>query len=94
MTKPIKVTPRGCGRPAFEKDPHVTTRMPAEMINPVQTWAAATDAGRSEAIRRLGKIGLSKSAGISKPRVLSASKRGADRAAELVVKIIDRPLRR
>lgn len=95
MTKPIKVTPKkGRGRPAIGKDPHVTARMPAETINQVETWAAANDAGRSEAIRRLVEIGLSKSAGIRKPRVLSTSKQGPDRAAELLGKTIDRPKRK
>ena len=95
MTKPIKVTPKkGRGRPAIGKDPHVTARMPAETINQVETWAAANDAGRSEAIRRLVEIGLSQSAGIRKLRVLSTSKQGADRAAELLGKTIDRPKRR
>jgi len=94
LTKPIKVIPKKRrGRPAVGKDPHVTARMPAEMIHQVETWAAANDAGRSEAIRRLVENGLSKSAGIRKPRVLSTSKQGADRAAELLGKTIDRPKR-
>jgi hypothetical protein len=71
MTKPIKVTPKkGRG-----KDP-------AEIINQMEAWAAANDAGRSEAIRRLVDIGLSKSAGRRKPPVLLTSKQGADRTAE------------
>lgn len=94
MTKPIKVTPKK-GRPAIGKDhPHTNARMPAEMFNQVETWAAANDAGRSEAIRRLVEIGLSKSGGMRKPRVLSTSKQGADRAAERLGKTIDRPKRR
>jgi hypothetical protein len=91
MNKPIKVIPKkGRGRPATGKDPHVTARMPPELIQKVETWAAANEAGRSEAIRRLVEIGLSKSPEIKKPRVLSTSKQGAARAAELATSAIDK----
>ena len=46
------------GRPATGKDPHVTTRMPAELIAKMETWAAANGTTRSEAIRRLLELGL------------------------------------
>ena len=44
--------------PCYGKDPHVTTRMPAEMIVEVDAWAASNEIGRSEAIRRLVELGL------------------------------------
>lgn len=59
MAKSIKVTPKKQrGRPATGKDPHVTARMPLELIAQVEAWAAERDLGRSEAIRRLVEIGL------------------------------------
>ena len=59
MTKSIKVTPKKSrGRPPTGKDPHVTARMPNELIAQVESWATANDASRSEAIRRLVELGL------------------------------------
>jgi Arc/MetJ-type ribon-helix-helix transcriptional regulator len=59
MPKSIKVTPKKSrGRPATGKDPHVTARMPASLIEQVEAWAAANETGRSEAIRRLVELGL------------------------------------
>jgi len=59
MKKSIKVTPKKArGRPATGKDPHVTARMPPEMIKQVEAWAAANETGRSDAIRRLVELGL------------------------------------
>jgi hypothetical protein len=55
----IKVTPKKRrGRPATGRDPHVTTRMPEEMISQIDDWAEANGLGRSEAIRRLVELGL------------------------------------
>jgi hypothetical protein len=59
MKKSIKVTPKKArGRPATGKDPHVTARMPGELINQVEAWATSRGLGRSEAIRRLVELGL------------------------------------
>jgi Ribbon-helix-helix protein, copG family len=59
MPKPTKVTPKKVrGRPATGKDPHVTARMPNDLIVQVEAWAAANDTSRSEAIRRLVELGL------------------------------------
>jgi hypothetical protein len=59
MPKPIKVTPKKVrGRPATGKDPHVTARMPNDLIVQVEAWATANDTSRSEAIRRLVELGL------------------------------------
>jgi len=46
------------GRPATGKDPQVVVRMPTELIAEADAWAAANDATRSEAIRRLVELGL------------------------------------
>jgi hypothetical protein len=47
------------GRPATGKDPMVTARMPPEMIQSIEAWAAYNGgAARSAAIRRLVELGL------------------------------------
>ena len=50
----------GAGRPATGRDPVISIRLPAGMIESVQTWAAKQydEPVRSEAIRRLVEIGL------------------------------------
>jgi len=59
MKKSIKVTPKKKrGRPATGRDPHVTSRMSAELIAEVEVWSTANDITRSEAIRRLVELGL------------------------------------
>jgi hypothetical protein len=59
MKKSIKVTPKKKrGRPATGRDPHVTSRMPPELIAEVEAWSTANDTTRSEAIRRLVELGL------------------------------------
>jgi hypothetical protein len=64
MKKSIKVTPKKRrGRPATGRDPHITARMPSALIVEVEAWAAANDASRSEAIRRLVELGLQKDKG-------------------------------
>jgi hypothetical protein len=58
MKKSIKVMPKKRGRPATGKDPQIVARMPAEMLANVDAWAAANEANRSEAIRRLVDLAL------------------------------------
>jgi hypothetical protein len=59
MKKSIKVTPKKRrGRPATGRDPHVTSRMPTELIAEVEAWAMAHDTSRSDAFRRLVELGL------------------------------------
>jgi hypothetical protein len=59
MSNSIKVTPKKArGRPATGKDPHVTARMPNELVVQVEAWAIANETTRSEAIRRLVELGL------------------------------------
>jgi hypothetical protein len=62
MKKSIKVPPqKKRGRPpSGGRDPHVTLRMPRELIAEADAWAAAYDTVRSEAIRRLVELGLKK----------------------------------
>jgi len=63
MAKSIPVIPkkRGRGRPATGKDPMVTARMPKRLIKSVDSWAAKhADGSRSEAIRRLVELSLTK----------------------------------
>src|SRR5450631_2036459 len=60
MKKSIKVTPKKRrGRPATGRDPHVTSRMPPELIAEVEAWAVTNDTSRSDAFRRLVELGLS-----------------------------------
>ena len=49
------------------------------------------DLTRPEAIRRLVEVGLSKTP-VGKPQVLSTSKQGATRAAELAAKVIEKKI--
>jgi len=59
MKRSITVTPKKKrGRPATGRDPHVTSRMPQDLIDQVELWALKNDANRSEAIRRLVELGL------------------------------------
>jgi hypothetical protein len=59
MTKSISVTPKKKrGRPATGRDPHVTARLPQDLIDAIERWAEKGGASRSEAIRRLVEIGL------------------------------------
>ena len=91
MKKSIKVTPKKRrGRPATGRDPHVTSRMPATLIAEVEAWATANETGRSEAIRRLIEIGLSKSEPPKQPKVLTTAKQSAARAVEPAGNAIDK----
>ena len=69
----------------------VGVRMLDSPLAAVDAWIAKQkepDLSRPEAIRRLVEIGLSKTA--DHPRVLSTSKQGAARAAELASKTVDK----
>ena len=86
MAKSIKVHPKKRrGRPATGKDPLVSARLPPALVAEVEAWAAANDASRSEAIRRLIEIGLT--VGAKQGQTTAAT---ADRAKELASKAIDR----
>jgi hypothetical protein len=60
MGKSIKVHQKKLGRPATGRDPAVTVRLPKEVLDDVETWAAkqGSDLNRSQSIRRLVEIGL------------------------------------
>jgi hypothetical protein len=59
MAKSIKVHPKKRrGRPATGKDPLVSARLPAAVIDQIEVWSAANEVSRSEAIRRLVELGL------------------------------------
>jgi len=60
MRQSIKVKPKKRGRPATGKDPMVGTRIPVEMIGSIDKWATENGVSRSEAVRRLIQLGLSK----------------------------------
>jgi len=48
-----KVTPKKRGRPATGKDPHVSMRLPADLIAAIDKAAKAEGVSRSEKIRAL-----------------------------------------
>jgi hypothetical protein len=81
------------GRPATGTEPLYGVRIGDNLIAQILEWAKANGGvSRSEAIRRLVEIGLSKPS--DRPQVLSTSEEGAARAAELTGKIVDRQKRR
>jgi hypothetical protein len=59
MKKSIKVMPKKRrGRPATGKDPQVVLRMPAKLIETVESIAASESVTKSEAIRQLLERGV------------------------------------
>jgi hypothetical protein len=61
MGKSNKVIPKKRrGRPATGKDPLTALRLPPDLTKAIEAWAAnqADEPNRSEAIRRLVKLGL------------------------------------
>ena len=60
MSKSVKVARKKRGRPATGKDPDpfLTARVPQEIIDSIESWAASVKISRSEAMRRLLKFGL------------------------------------
>jgi metal-responsive CopG/Arc/MetJ family transcriptional regulator len=54
----ISVTPKKRGRPATGRDPHLSLRLPEELLQAVEHHAEAVGETRSEAIRRLIEAGL------------------------------------
>jgi metal-responsive CopG/Arc/MetJ family transcriptional regulator len=90
MAKSIKVNQKKRGRPATGRDPVSAVRLPVELTAEVDKWAEGHKANRSEAIRRLVEIGLSKSKAPKRPQVLSTAKQSAARAVELAGKAIDK----
>ena len=53
MAKAIAAVPKKRGRPATGRDPHITVRVPQEMINGLELWAGKNNVSRSEAVRDL-----------------------------------------
>jgi hypothetical protein len=59
MKKSIKVMPKKRrGRPATGKHPQVVLRMPAKLIETVESIAASESVTKSEAIRKLLERGI------------------------------------
>lgn len=59
--KSIKVIPKKRrGRPATGRDPVMAIRLPNELREAIDKWAARRDLSRSEAIRLLIEVGLAK----------------------------------
>jgi hypothetical protein len=91
MPKSIKVNQKKRGRPATGRDPVSAVRLPVELTAAVDKWAESHETNRSEAIRRLVEIGLSRPS--DQPSVLSTSIESAARAAELAGKAGDRRMK-
>ena len=53
MAKAIAVVPKKRGGPATGRDPHITVRLPQEMIDGLELWAGKNNVSRSEAVRDL-----------------------------------------
>jgi hypothetical protein len=51
MAKAIAAVPKKRGRPATGRDPHITVRLPQEMIDGLELWAGKNNVSRSEAVR-------------------------------------------
>ena len=62
MGKSIKVHQKKPGRPATGRDPAVTVRLPKDVLEDLEIWAAKQEGhpNRSQAIRRLVELGLKK----------------------------------
>jgi hypothetical protein len=60
MSNSVDVARKKRGRPATGKDPDpfLTARVPQDTIDAIERWAASGKISRSEAIRRLLKLGL------------------------------------
>jgi hypothetical protein len=59
VSKPTKVLPETRGTGSVGEDPLVGFRLPPEMMDAVDNWAARNKtASRSEALRALIKLGL------------------------------------
>lgn len=59
MKKPIKVHPKKKrGRPATGKDPLLSARLPAKLIETIEGIAASEKISRSDAVRNLIERGL------------------------------------
>jgi hypothetical protein len=58
MKKAISVKRKKPGRPATGTDPLYGVRIPEELMDQIEEWAAKNSATRSDAIRRLVEIGL------------------------------------
>ena len=88
MAKSNKVVPKkGRGRPATGRDPVTAIRLSKELREKVDKWAGKQDdqPGRSEAMRRLVKLGLT----VRTPRPVSKPGRRS-RAQELATKTIEK----
>jgi hypothetical protein len=79
------------GRPAG-KTYSETIPAPLELatVASLDAWAVANEVSRSEAIRRLVEIGLSKSEPPKRPKVRSTTKQSAARARELAAMTLDK----
>jgi hypothetical protein len=59
IENPMAVAPRKRGRPATGSDPVVRVKMPPDVIQAIERWAAKfADLDRSSAIRALVELGL------------------------------------
>jgi hypothetical protein len=90
MGKSIKVHQKKRGRPATGRDPAVTIRLPKEVLDAVEEWAARQDdsPARSPAIARLVEIGLTIKTKAKQPSVARAH-RAKELATKAIEKIID-----
>jgi hypothetical protein len=94
MSKTNVVPKKKRGPAPTGKGVQIGGRWQPDELAAVDKWRRKEDdlPSRSEAIRRLVEIGLSKSETTKRPKVLSTAKQSAARAAELAAKTIDKHL--
>jgi metal-responsive CopG/Arc/MetJ family transcriptional regulator len=69
VKKIVRQNPRRVGRPAtVEAERAIGIRLPAMLLESIDSWAKANGASRSEAIRRLVERSLAAEANVAKRR--------------------------
>ena len=58
MAKSITVLPKKRGRPATGRDPLITARLPAALLEALDNWAEKNGVPRSELVRQFVEAGL------------------------------------
>jgi Arc/MetJ-type ribon-helix-helix transcriptional regulator len=89
MVKSITVNAKRRGRPATGQDPVSAVRLPSDLTDEIDRWAAKNNAGsRSEAIRRLVEMALKVKTSV-RPTKPGRSLRAQELATKAIEKIID-----
>jgi len=91
MAKSIAVKQKKRGRPATGRDPFIGIRLPASLLEQVETWAKNNEtASRSDAIRRLLETALASAQLTTAPRTKSSSAKASELAASTIDSLVDK----